>query len=70
MGTTWLQNNRVMSAVATGTISTAIYQRRLDERNRALEHWTKRDRRVADARLVSFVAALVSGHRDLPRPRA
>ena len=39
----------------------AIYSRRLAERNKALELWTSRDRRVADARLVLFVAALVLG---------
>ena len=31
--------------------------------------WTNRDRRVADARLVSFVGGSCSGLRDLPRPR-
>jgi hypothetical protein len=36
----------------------ATYRRRLDERSRALDQWTTRDRRVADARLVAFVAAL------------
>jgi hypothetical protein len=36
-----------------------IYHRRLDERNRALEQWTRRDRRVADARLASFFAGFV-----------
>jgi hypothetical protein len=37
-----------------------IYRRRLDERNRALEQWTKRDRRVADARLAAFVATMAA----------
>ena len=37
----------------------AIYSRRLTERNKALALWTNRDRRVADARLVFFVAAVV-----------
>jgi len=39
----------------------ATYRRRFDERSRALDQWTKRDRRVADARLVAFAAALVLG---------
>jgi hypothetical protein len=39
----------------------ATYRRRLDERSRALDQWTTRDRRVADARLVAFVAALLLG---------
>ena len=39
----------------------AVYSRRLAERNRQLEVWTKRDRQVADARLVVFVAAMVLG---------
>ena len=38
-----------------------IYTRRLAERNKALEMWTNRDRRVADGRLVLFVATLVLG---------
>jgi hypothetical protein len=37
----------------------ATYQRRLDERSLAFGRWTKRDRRVADARLAAFAAALV-----------
>ena len=37
----------------------AIYSRRLTERNKALALWTNRDRRVADGRLVFFVAAVV-----------
>ena len=39
----------------------AIYSRRLAARSQALELWTRRDRRVADARLVFFVAILVLG---------
>jgi len=39
----------------------AVYRRRLDDRKRALEKWTKRDQRVADLRLLSFVAAVVVG---------
>jgi MutS domain V len=39
----------------------ATYRRRLDERSRALDQWTKRDRRVADARLIAFAAGLVLG---------
>ena len=39
----------------------AVYSRRLAERTTALETWTNRDRRVADGRLVFFVAALVLG---------
>jgi hypothetical protein len=35
-----------------------VYRRRLDARTQALERWTNRDRRVADARLGVFVAAL------------
>ncbi len=35
-----------------------IYGRRLVDRNRALERWTWRDRRVADLRLALFAAAL------------
>jgi hypothetical protein len=38
-----------------------IYERRLEERNRALEKWTRRDRRVADARLAVFVILVVLG---------
>jgi hypothetical protein len=37
----------------------AMYSRRLAERNKALAMWTNRDRRVADGRLVFFVAAVV-----------
>jgi hypothetical protein len=36
-----------------------IYQRRLEDRNRALEVWTRRDRRVADARLGAFAVCIV-----------
>jgi hypothetical protein len=39
----------------------AVYSRRLADRNRALEVWTRRDRRVADARLLFFVATGVLG---------
>ena len=35
------------------------YRRRLDERSQAFDIWTRRDRRVADARLVAFVAGVV-----------
>jgi hypothetical protein len=38
-----------------------VYRRRLDERNRALERWSRRDRRIADARLVAFVVLIVLG---------
>ena len=38
-----------------------IYERRLAERNRALERCTRRDRRVADARLAAFVVLVVLG---------
>jgi hypothetical protein len=38
-----------------------IYRRRLGDRNRALELWTTRDRRVADIRLAVFVAILALG---------
>ena len=38
-----------------------VYTRRLAERNKALERWTNRDRRIADGRLVFFVTALVLG---------
>ncbi len=37
----------------------ATYRRRLDERSRALDQWTKHDRRVADARLVVFGAGVL-----------
>jgi hypothetical protein len=39
----------------------AVYRDRLAQRHRALEIWTARDRRVADARLALFVATLVLG---------
>jgi MutS domain V len=39
----------------------AVYEHRLAERNRALEKWTHRDRRVADARLAVFVILVVLG---------
>ncbi len=39
----------------------AVYRRRLDERNRALDRWTHRDRRVADARLAAFLVLIVIG---------
>ena len=39
----------------------AVYRRRLDERNRALERWTTRDRRVADLRLAAFLVLVVLG---------
>ena len=37
------------------------YKHRLDERNRSLEIWTRRDRRIADARLALFVVLVVLG---------
>jgi len=37
----------------------AVHERRLAERNRALERWSKLDRRVADARLALVCAGLV-----------
>ena len=37
----------------------AVHERRLAERNRALEHWSKLDRRVADIRLAVFCAGIV-----------
>ena len=39
----------------------ATYSRRLAERHHALDVWTRRDRRVADARLGCFAAALALG---------
>jgi MutS domain V len=39
-----------------------IYSLRLAARTEAFERWTKRDRRVADARLVFFVATLCLGY--------
>ena len=39
-----------------------VYDRRLGERSRALERWTRWDRRVADARLVVFLAGLIAGY--------
>jgi MutS domain V len=38
-----------------------IYERRLDERNWQLERCTRRDRRIADARLAVFVVLVVLG---------
>ncbi len=38
-----------------------VYRRRLDDRNRSLELWTARDRRVADLRLAVFVVLLALG---------
>lgn len=38
-----------------------VYERRLTERNRALEVWTWRDHRVGDARLLAFLALVVLG---------
>ena len=43
----------------------ATYRRRLDERSRALDQWTKRDRRVADARLIACAAGVAMALRDL-----
>ena len=40
----------------------AVYGRRLGERTRALEKWTRWDHRVADARLVVFVSALIAAY--------
>ncbi|MGP0069964.1 MAG: MutS-related protein [Isosphaeraceae bacterium] len=39
-----------------------VYDRRLGERSRALERWTRWDRRVADIRLAVFVAGLIAGY--------
>ena len=39
-----------------------VYDRRLGERSRALERWTRWDRRVADARLAAFLAGLIAGY--------
>src|SRR5262249_40130238 len=36
-----------------------LYQRRLDERNAALARWTRRDRHVADARLLAFLTSIL-----------
>ncbi len=38
-----------------------VYERRLEERNRALEVWTRRDRRIADLRLAVFLVLVVLG---------
>ncbi len=38
-----------------------VYETRLRDRNRALEVWTRRDRRIADARLAVFVVLVVLG---------
>jgi hypothetical protein len=38
------------------------YDKRLGERGRALARWTRWDRRVADARLVVFLAGLIAGY--------
>ena len=54
---------------ASRTISTPSTARRLAERNRALELWTKRDRRVADATAGLFRRHAGSGLLDLPRLR-
>ncbi len=39
----------------------SVYRRRLDDRNRALELWTARDRRVADVRLAVFAVFVALG---------
>ena len=39
-----------------------VYQQRFDQRSRALDRWTRWDRRIADARLVSFIAVLIAGY--------
>src|SRR5262245_43330684 len=38
----------------------AVYRRRFDERDRARERWSLWDRRVADARLIAFVVAVIA----------
>jgi hypothetical protein len=38
-----------------------IYRQRLDDRNRSLELWTTRDRRVADLRLLVFLVLVALG---------
>src|SRR5262245_58252144 len=38
-----------------------VYRERLDERNRALERWTTRDRVIADMRLVVFLVLVIIG---------
>ncbi len=39
-----------------------VYNQRFDHRSRALDRWTRWDRRVADARLVTFVAMLIAAY--------
>ncbi len=39
-----------------------VYNQRFEERSRALDRWTRWDRRVADARLVAFVAVVIAGY--------
>jgi hypothetical protein len=46
-------------AVESGELR-AVYNQRFDERSRELERWSHWDRRVADARLVAFVAAVIA----------
>jgi hypothetical protein len=38
-----------------------VYEQRFEQRSRALDRWTRWDRRIADARLVVFGAALIAG---------
>ena len=38
----------------------AVYSQRFGERTRALERWSLWDRRVADARLIAFVGAMIA----------
>ncbi len=37
-----------------------VYQERLDERSQARERWTRLDRRIADARLVTFIVGALT----------
>ena len=37
-----------------------VYQERLDERSQARERWTRLDRRIADARLVTFIVGVLT----------
>ncbi len=53
--------SRATSASALEEDIRHTYEHRLEERNRALEQWTRRDRRIADARLAAFVVLVVLG---------
>ncbi len=39
-----------------------VYNQRFEERSRSRDRWTRWDRRVADARLVVFVALVIAGY--------